>query len=175
MRIIAIIGLPGSGKGTLCQHIIRNHNCLLLTAGEMLRNTQDDAILKIINAGQLVPSSTIVSLMHDEIKKNINNKYDFVLLDGFPRSVDNMQHFEQTVAKINVIVNLTTSVDIICSRLRARQDNRKDDQDDTIIQQRIVVYNKQTAPVVQGSGVINIDSSGSSESVYKKFLTDVLH
>lgn len=169
MRIISILGLPGSGKGTLCKNIIMNHNCLLLTAGELLRNTKNNDILKIVNAGQLVSSHIIVSLLLNAINKNTSKEYDFILLDGFPRSEENMQCFEHTVGKIDIIINLTTSVDVILSRLKTRNDDRQDDVSN-IINKRIMVYNEQTMQVIKNnSNVFEIDCSGDPDSIYEKF------
>lgn len=44
--------------------------------------------LYLFRDGQLVPSSTMVALVKDAILKDENNRF---LLDGFPRSTDNLE------------------------------------------------------------------------------------
>lgn len=56
MKLISIIGLPGSGKGTLCKNLLSKYNCKHVSAGDLLRQNNDKKIMNIISKGQLVPN-----------------------------------------------------------------------------------------------------------------------
>jgi len=166
MKFISILGPPGSGKGTLCKKIQQDYNCKYLSAGDLLRKTNNPEILRIVNSGNLVPSETIVELIKNRLDENI---YEFVLLDGFPRSIDNLEHFENCIGSIDVFINLFAREDAICERLLKRKDDRNDDVLD-IIKNRIRVYQEQTERVLENiNNIVHIDANGDEEKVYIEF------
>ncbi len=169
MKIISVLGLPGSGKGTLCKQISEKYHCKWLSAGNLLRKTNDQQIIKIINTGKLVPSDIIVDLICKEINKSEPDNYDFIILDGFPRSIDNLKHFLNN-KPIDLIINLDISEDIVCSRLLCREDNRDDDNIDTI-KERILVYKNLTTEILNESQIqcIHLNANQSQQNVFKSF------
>lgn len=170
MKFVSILGLPGSGKGTLCKKIVENYNCKYLQAGDLLRNSNDISILKIINSGELVPSEIICELLIQEIK-NDSKEYQFILLDGFPRSFENLKYFETHISNINMIIHLDIEEEMVFDRLLKRKDNRKDDIQN-IIQKRINVYNEQTKNFLSDNKIkiIHLDASLNHEEVFNSFI-----
>jgi adenylate kinase family enzyme len=160
MKIISIIGLPGSGKGTLCKKLTLKYNCLHLSAGDLLRQTKDEDIMKYLNKGKLVPAKIICDLLNREIKKY---KGDFVLLDGFPRSIDNLETFEE-LNKIDFIINLSCKEKTVVARLLNRNDERNDDNIE-VIKKRIKIYNEQIELIKTNRMIHNVDTDTTIDEV----------
>ena len=68
-----VLGGPGSGKGTLCSDLVRMHNFVHLSAGDLLRMERDsgspkgELINKTILEGKIVPVQITVNLIKDAI------------------------------------------------------------------------------------------------------------
>merc|ERR1711937_654502 len=71
------------------------------------------------------------------------------LIDGFPRALDQGEHFEKTVCKGQLMIWYTASEDVMVQRLlkRAETSGRADDNIETI-KKRLNTYNEATAPVL---------------------------
>mmetsp|Transcript_28858 Transcript_28858/g.35523 ORF Transcript_28858/g.35523 Transcript_28858/m.35523 type:complete len:435 (-) Transcript_28858:231-1535(-) len=94
LRVIFVVGGPGSGKGTLCARLTNSLNLHHISAGDLLRKAKNDSnnphaeeIKETLAAGTLIPSHILVDLIVDEMKASGGRNF---LLDGFPRSEDNM-------------------------------------------------------------------------------------
>eukprot|EP00539_Tryblionella_compressa_P021624 CAMPEP_0178890156 /NCGR_PEP_ID=MMETSP0747-20121128/18179_1 /TAXON_ID=913974 /ORGANISM="Nitzschia punctata, Strain CCMP561" /LENGTH=192 /DNA_ID=CAMNT_0020559763 /DNA_START=274 /DNA_END=848 /DNA_ORIENTATION=+ len=98
-EVVFVLGGPGAGKGTQCQLLEeRLEGWVHLSTGELLRAERKsggelgDIINAKIDAGELVPSSITVKCLEQGMiaafKKDKSTKF---LIDGFPRSKENMQ------------------------------------------------------------------------------------
>lgn len=90
--IILVIGGPGSGKGLLSERLVDECQVVHLSSGELLRNEVQQQtslgkmVKQIMNRGELVSSAVMVALMKKRMKDHPGKR---VLLDGFPRSLEN--------------------------------------------------------------------------------------
>jgi len=97
-NVVFVIGGPGSGKGTMCELAEEQLGWAHLSTGELLRAERDShgpqaaTIEKYIKAGELVPNSIVVTLLKDAMEQHTRStgQTNF-LLDGFPRSLNNME------------------------------------------------------------------------------------
>ncbi|KXN68863.1 P-loop containing nucleoside triphosphate hydrolase protein [Conidiobolus coronatus NRRL 28638] len=87
-RLVFLMGAPGSGKGTVTPHIIKSQgitNESISTSS--LLNTPE--MREMINQGRLIDDETVLELL---IKKlSTMNKDSPVIIDGFPRSENQVQ------------------------------------------------------------------------------------
>lgn len=103
-EVVFVLGAPGTGKGTQCQLLQKNlgGNWVHLSAGDLLREARDsgtgtlaDLIRAKMQAGEIVPSSITVSLLEEAMTKAFlasgSRKF---LIDGFPRSHENLDAWE---------------------------------------------------------------------------------
>ena len=96
--VTLISGKPGGGKGTLCKKLIKDFDCHHISTGDILRRhvAQETAIgLEAkghMDAGQMVPVELVIELVFDELSK-IDVDNSIVLLDGFPRSLEQADMF----------------------------------------------------------------------------------
>lgn len=122
-NLFLIIGAPGSGKTTDASIIAeKNDNIVHYSTGDMLREEVGSGsklgqeIESYISKGALVPLKIIV----DTIVSAINNApVDNVLIDGYPRSVEQMTAFDELVAKEDNI-NLAAVIEVRVSEQVAK-------------------------------------------------------
>lgn len=95
-------GAPGAGKGTLCSHLAQKYNFTHYSLGDGLRSwmcehrseplaleIQD----KLDNQGFLAPED-LNPFITQEIKDAIYQNSQGILIDGFPRSKEQLQAFD---------------------------------------------------------------------------------
>lgn len=121
--IIVMFGAPGVGKGTIANLLAKKHKLEVISASGVLKeeckkkSKAGKIIEKHIQKGTLVPSKYIIPLMVKAIKKA---KSKNVILDGFPRRLDQMKEFEK-YKKIDVVLDLRAPQKIILERLSGRR------------------------------------------------------
>jgi len=102
-KLFLIIGAPGSGKTTDASIIAeKNDNIVHYSTGDMLRkevasgSELGQEIESYISKGALVPLEIIVNTIVSAIN---NAPVDNVLIDGYPRSTEQMTAFDELVSK----------------------------------------------------------------------------
>ncbi len=102
-KLFLIIGAPGSGKTTDASIIAENNdNIVHYSTGDMLReevangSKLGQTIESFISKGALVPLDIIVNTIVSAIN---NAPVDNVLIDGYPRSTEQMTAFDAIVEK----------------------------------------------------------------------------
>lgn len=181
-NVVFVLGGPGSGKGTMCELAKILLGWTHLSTGELLRAAMASGgptaatISELLAAGQLVPNEITVKLLieaMDATFKKTGNR-DF-LLDGFPRSMDNMEGWYEQFGpdtELPTMLYLDCSYEILEQRIlgRAKYTGRSDDNRESI-QLRFKTFEAQTLPVVKlfrdKGKCITIDASQSRELAYQ--------
>lgn len=150
---LIFLGPPGSGKGTQAQFIAEGLQIPHISTGEILRQAIADQTplgekaKAYMDQGELVPDELILNLIESRLIEE--DALRGWILDGFPRNVSQASFLDQLLEKIHQscdhVINLAVPDDILVERLLAR--GRQDDNEDTI-RRRLVVYQEQTAPVI---------------------------
>ncbi len=172
-----IFGPPGSGKGTQSKNITEKYNLVHLSTGDLLRteiNTGSELGKQIsarIDDGNFVPDEMIQKMFKAFIFDNKNS--EGFILDGFPRNTKQAAWLDNLLKEMNSEVKLMLALEVDDSELtkriisRGKVSGRPDDQNESIVETRIAVYNKQTLPVknyyknqnkyhaVEGMGTLN--------------------
>ena len=110
VRIIFVIGGPGSGKGTQCERIVKKYGYTHLSSGDLLREEvkSNSDLAKEINRymekGALVPNKLILDMIRKAIIEKLDESNGF-LIDGYPRQVEQGIEFEAQVL-FNIFLNL---------------------------------------------------------------------
>ena len=124
-KLFLIIGAPGSGKTTDASIIAEKHSDKIVhySTGDMLREEVASGsdlgkeIDSYISKGALVPLNIIV----DTIVSAINNApVDNILIDGYPRSEEQMTAFDEIVSKEENI-DLASVIEVRVSEAVARE------------------------------------------------------
>lgn len=159
MLNIVLFGPPGAGKGTQSEKLIEKFELVHLSTGDIFRaNIKGETDLgklakSYMDKGELVPDSVTISMLESEVNK-FNDPKGFIF-DGFPRTGAQAKALDEFLAskntEITCMVALEVEEDELRIRLlnRAKTSGRPDDANPEVIQNRIDVYNRETAPVAE--------------------------
>ncbi|VDM62963.1 unnamed protein product [Angiostrongylus costaricensis] len=153
--IFFIVGGPGSGKGTQCEKIVAKYGFSHLSSGDLLRDEVKSGsprgaqLLKIMEAGELVPLEVVLDLIKEAMLKEVAKKSKGFLIDGYPREIKQGEQFEQEIKEAKLVIFFDVSEKVLVERLlhRAKTSGRADDNMETI-KKRLKTFIDATAPVV---------------------------
>lgn len=157
MLNIVLFGPPGAGKGTQAEKLLKKYQLVHLSTGDILRGeiaAQTDLGIeakKKMDKGELVPDEVVIGMIAAKIDDN--KEANGFIFDGFPRTtaqaeaLDNM--LEERKLSISGMLALQVDNAELIKRLllRGKDSGRSDDRDQSIIENRIKVYNETTTPV----------------------------
>ncbi|CAH1989450.1 unnamed protein product [Acanthoscelides obtectus] len=110
-----VIGGPGSNKATLCASAARDIGWGHASLGRALREAVDTAtqeqrrdpeikkIRECISNGEMVPKDIIMKFINNLMNENTDK--EGIIIDGFPRDMDQAREFEMKVGCIYVFWN----------------------------------------------------------------------
>ena len=136
-KLFLIIGAPGSGKTTDAELIAKKNSDKIVhySTGDLLRaevasgSELGKTIKSYIDNGNLVPLEIVINTIKSAIEKAPK---DIVLIDGFPRSVEQMKALDEMlknsndielVSVIEVEVSEDVARDRVLGRARGADDN----------------------------------------------------
>lgn len=156
-RIIIVVGGPGSGKGILCQRLSEECGVVHLSSGDLLREEVKRGtplgkeVAQIMERGELVSSAVITALIRRHMR-NFPGKR--VMLDGFPRSIENAHDFMALMGKPELALHLHCDDTILMERIIKRGkegeesgQQRADDNFETALQ-RLRTFHKYHKPTM---------------------------
>ena len=161
---LIIFGAPGAGKGTVSTWLCEEYDIPHISTGDIIREhvarqTRLGQMAKgHLDRGELVPDELLFDLVHDVLGEK-----DGYVLDGYPRTVPQAQSILHYMTPTAVIF-LRVPDEAVIKRLINR--GRNDDSTD-VIKERLVIYKKQTLPVLEyfsflsSFSVLDVDGSTS--------------
>lgn len=203
---IIMLGAPGAGKGTQAVRLAEKYNIPHISTGDIFRkNIKEQTPIGLvaksyIDKGQLVPDKVTVDIVTKRLEeKDCENGY---ILDGFPRTVFQAEELDK-FTKLDCVVNIEIEMGKLVKRLTGRRVcsecgesyhidflggktvcekcngiliQRKEDTEETIVN-RLEVYSKQTAPLIdfykkQGK-LITVISEGGIDAVQKNIINQL--
>jgi len=157
MLNIILCGAPGCGKGTQSSLLKKHFKLEHFSTGDILRaeikaGTEQGLIAnEFISKGMLVPDEMIIEMLMKQIYALPADVHGMIL-DGFPRTVNQAIELEKTLNEKNLptnfLIDLIVEEKELISRLieRGKISGRSDDNAETI-KKRLEVYNEITTPV----------------------------
>ena len=127
--VIIMLGAPGTGKGTVASILTEKLGIPQVSTGDIFRKnikegTELGKIADIyISKGNLVPDDITIEIVKDRLnQKDVENG---LILDGFPRTVEQAEALEKMLEeknkKVDIVVNLTTPEEEIIERIVNRR------------------------------------------------------
>lgn len=177
MYNLVVFGAPGSGKGTQSARLIDEYGLYHISTGELLRDhiARDTELGRVadsyISKGQLIPDDLMIDILEHTLNENPETA-NGVIFDGFPRTIEQAKALNEMLgrrgSKVHAVVGLEVPDEELIDRLlkRGQESGRSDDNLETI-NNRLKVYNCQTAPLreyyttegkyhgIKGSGAID--------------------
>jgi adenylate kinase len=177
-----IFGPPGSGKGTQAAKIEKEFHLAHLSTGEILRaevargTETGKEVGRIMAAGDLIPDDIIVSIVRQRLPES--EAGPGVLLDGFPRTLQQAQALDEMLAeeghRVDFVIALDVPEDVLVERIlhRAAIQGRADDTREAIAE-RMHEYHKLTEAVLdhyrqKGVRVEVVDGQGDMDAVFER-------
>ncbi|MCL2807105.1 MAG: adenylate kinase [Coriobacteriia bacterium] len=198
---IVLLGAPGAGKGTQAEKLVDAFDIAHISTGNILRASVKAGTplgleaKSFMDAGELVPDSVVIGLVKERLKEE-DAERGFIL-DGFPRTATQAvalaSELEELGRNIDYAIAVEVSPEVIIERLCSRRlckacgyigskgDEacplcagemcQRDDDNPDIVRNRLDVYTKSTAPLIdyyRGADLlIEIDGIQSPEDVFK--------
>jgi len=157
-EVVFVLGPPGCGKGTQCAKAAMAYGAAHLSAGDLLREEQNNPkseqgalIAKHMKEGTIVPVEITCALLLKAIQAAPTKR---VLVDGFPRSIDNLdgwnRHAFDYVNTLGVLFFEVDDENELARRIleRAKTSGRSDDNEE-VLKKRFETMKKTTLPVVK--------------------------
>ncbi len=197
---IVLLGAPGAGKGTQAAKLVEEFGTPHISTGDMLRaavkagTPLGKKAKSYMDAGDLVPDEVIIGLVTERLQEP-DTARGFIL-DGFPRTSAQAVALDAELGKLERPLDAALLVDVdfevIIGRLTSRRMCRdcgyigsaadaacpkcsgemyqRDDDNETTVRNRLDVYEKSTAPLIdyyRGCDLlVSIDGDRDVEEVY---------
>ncbi|MDR0200056.1 MAG: adenylate kinase [Streptococcaceae bacterium] len=126
---LLIMGLPGAGKGTQAETIVRDYGVLHVSTGDMFRaamanGTEMGKLAKsFIDKGELVPDEVTNGIVKDRLGEDDIRAHG-VLLDGYPRTIEQAQALDAMLVdlgmKLDAVINIDVDPSVLVGRISGR-------------------------------------------------------
>ena len=187
MLNLILFGPPGAGKGTQAEFLIDKFSLIHLSTGDLLRGEINEGTTlgkeakAFMDKGELVPDEVVIGMIKSKLVANKNA--EGFIFDGFPRTVDQAKALDDLLNENGTPVSGMLSLEVekqeLINRLlsRGKDSGRADDQNQSIIENRINVYNEKTLPLIeyyknQGKHY-GIKGMGSVEEIAERLIKTV--
>lgn len=179
-KIAFVLGGPGAGKGTQCARLVSEFGLLHVSAGDLLRaevksqSEQGKMIDEMIRQGLIVPGHITLDLLRKALQKaGSEQRKPGVLIDGFPRAVEQAIDFECLLRQADFCLFFDCPEEEMERRLveRGATSGRTDDNAESI-RKRFDTFRETSMPVIdvleRRGKVFRVDASRPVEQVYEQ-------
>jgi adenylate kinase len=175
-RYVVLLGPPGAGKGTQAERLASRLNVPRVSTGDMLREAVASGtpvgrlVQAVMARGDLVGDDVMIAVVQERLGRP--DAAGGFVLDGFPRTAVQADALDGMISGRPVhVLDLVVPEDELVRRLTARRicracgvtagpaDGRcgrcggdlgqRDDDDARVVRDRLAVYGRQTAPLVE--------------------------
>jgi adenylate kinase len=184
---LILFGPPGSGKGTQAEKLVNKYKLLHISTGDLFRYEMgNDTPLGLeaksyIEKGELVPDSVTVGMLRNKVEANPDVLG--YIFDGFPRTVPQAAALDNLLSENDNEVSGLLMLDVPDEELvvrllnRGKTSGRADDNDESIIRNRIQVYKNETTPVFDyyesKYKAQKVDGVGSIDEIFDRLCKEV--
>ncbi len=119
---IVLLGPPGSGKGTQTERLCAELKFTKISTGDLLREAVKLGTPLGVKAKSFMESGGLVpdQLVGDLIKEKLSGAQGGVILDGFPRTVEQAKMLDQIIT-VDMAIDLEVDEELLVKRLTERR------------------------------------------------------
>ena len=171
---LALVGPPGSGKGTQAGLLAERFDLEPVSTGQLLRDmaTRHTPIARVVRglleAGRLVPNRIVLDVVRRRLSSLEAHGRGWIM-DGFPRTTPQARAFDAMLQDraLDAVIELHVPPDVVEARLAQR--GRHDDEHASI-DRRMRAYRRETVPMIErlgrGGSVLRVDGDQPIERVH---------
>ncbi|KAI4484783.1 hypothetical protein M0804_007349 [Polistes exclamans] len=163
---IWVIGGPGSNKAVLCSHAVQNMpGWVHISLGGLLRGmaSTNTTVSEAIVAGEMVSQDIVMPLVEQQVL--LNRDTDGIVIDGYPRDLNQVQEFENKFGQEPPLILLD------CSKLQLGK-GRLDDSV-SAFRKRLELFREMSLPMLKtldnDNRLVIIDGDTDVPSVKEDF------
>lgn len=175
---LAVLGPPGSGKGSQAELLSKTFSIPRICAGEMLRELSREKsrlgkrVKEAVEKGELVSDDLVSTLLEQRLEESGIQKG--FILDGTPRTLNQAQMYRKLFTLDKVIL---LKIDEKTATARLLRRGREDDNPEAI-KRRFTNFNREIGPIAElhrRLGVlVEIDTRNDSiQAVHQKILAEL--
>ncbi|MGZ9851461.1 adenylate kinase [Limosilactobacillus ingluviei] len=125
---LVLMGLPGAGKGTQAQYIVKDFDIPHISTGDIFRAAIKNETpmglqaKQFIDKGELVPDEVTNGIVQERLAQD--DVKDGFMLDGFPRNLAQAEALnamlEADGKKLDAVINIHVDPEVLVDRLSGR-------------------------------------------------------
>ena len=125
---LVLMGLPGAGKGTQAQYIVKDFDIPHISTGDIFRAAMKNETpmglqaKQFIDKGELVPDEVTNGIVQERLAQD--DVKDGFMLDGFPRNLAQAEALnamlEADGKKLDAVINIPVDPEVLVDRLSGR-------------------------------------------------------
>lgn len=187
MLNLILFGPPGSGKGTQAVQLAEKYGLIHISTGDLFRYEMSNntplglKAKEYISQGALVPDEVTIGMLANKLDQHMDAAG--FILDGFPRTIPQAEALDGLFTSrgwaIDMMLALDVAEDEIVTRIQKRGETsgRSDDQDESIIRNRIREYEAKTAPLFafykERGKAHMLNGVGSIDAIFQRLCNEI--
>lgn len=175
--MIVFFGPAGAGKSVQGQILAARHGWRWLSSGQLLRDSRDTKIAEQMRLGSLVGIDQINQIIEEALARA--DKINRVILDGFPRKIEQAEWLVESQDKFDRKIELAIVLEVPRSELEKRLHVRgRVDDTAEAIEERLNIYRREIYPILtyltgKDIRIAHIDGTGTVGQVHDRIELEV--
>ncbi|MCB0692134.1 MAG: adenylate kinase [Saprospiraceae bacterium] len=184
---LILFGPPGSGKGTQAKLMEEKFGFLHISTGDLFRSEIGNETplglmaMEHMKKGELVPDEITIGMLQNKV--NEYPEVSGIIFDGFPRTIAQAESLDKFLSEKEMSISLLISLEVEDGEIerrilkRGETSGRPDDNDVSIIRNRINVYRAETSPVfdfyAEQNKSVSINGIGSIDDIFSAISEEI--